>query len=206
MQASISEIYAALQSIESGPAPPELAQSLRNLASSEPDAFCKFLKTVALDESCVLFEVYESLFSDPDVHKSILASELERLLEHAKATPHSRTIYDQLSVFGTIPEAALLSREVAEIVLAALDSRVPQVRRFAAFLAGDFLSHSSSRLESRLQEMQESDADWRVRCMAYESLRDFYAETSTLRPLPRRRFRDRMLAICLESKLYDFAA
>jgi hypothetical protein len=80
---TLSDIYATLQS-DSGPAKPAAADRIRQEAWRSPVAFTDFLRSVPLNETCALFEVYAVLLQDSQHFSEILLSELTRLLESAK--------------------------------------------------------------------------------------------------------------------------
>jgi len=202
---TLSDIYATLQA-DSGPAKPDAADRIRQEAWQSPVAFTNFLRSVPLDETCALFEVYEVLLQDSRHFSEILMSELTRLLKSAKADPHNTWIYAQLEAFNLVQDDELRT-SMAVLLVEALQSSEPQVRRLAADLAGACLFPRESALLSRLRSAFAHDADWRVRLLAYSSLRDhLLAQDPSSTPDLRLTVLDRVRNHLLRARVYDYAA
>jgi hypothetical protein len=200
---TLSDIYTTLQS-DSGPAKPDAADRIRQEAWQSPVAFTDFLHSVPLNETCALFEVYEVLLQDSQHFSGILMSELTRLLESAKADPHNASIYAQLNAFELVQDDGLRT-SMAVVLAEALQTSEPQVRRLAADLAGACLFPGESALLSRLALAH--DADWRVRLLAYSSLKDHLLALGPLRtPDLRLSVLDRVRSLLLSARVNDYAA
>ena len=169
----LSDLYARLQQSD-GDARAEAAAAWRSHAESDLGGLAAFLPTVPLDGSCALFEVYEAL-SELDARPAeFFVGELERLISAASATPSNRAIYSQLEAFAFLARdpGGDLEAQLARTLLESLDSKVPQVRRCAAHLGGDFIGPDASELQLKLRELVGTDPDWRVRVIAHSSLKD----------------------------------
>jgi len=202
---TLSDIYATLQS-DSGPAKPDAADRIRQEAWQSPVAFTDFLRSVPLNETCALFEIYEVLLQDSQHFSGILMSELTRLLQSAKADPHNASIYAQLNAFELVQDDGLRT-SMAVVLAEALQTSEPQVRRLAADLAGACLFPGESALLSRLRSALAHDADWRVRLLAYSSLKDHLLALGPLRtPDLRLSVLDRVRSLLLSARVNDYAA
>jgi hypothetical protein len=202
----LSELYAKTQQSDAATRS-ELAAGWREQAESDPLGVATFLSTVPLDSSCALFEVYEALSELDTPPPDFFVGELERLISAASNTPRNRTIYTQLEAFSLLardPRGDLESK-LARTLLEALDSKIPQVRRFAAHLGGDFIGPDSSELQLRLRELVELDPDWRVRVISHASLRDLAKDYPSSLPPPSIRLMDSLRAR-LSSSARDAAA
>jgi hypothetical protein len=174
METRLREIYTAVQEI-GGPVKGDLAGALHEAAAASPASFARFLATVPLNRDCMLFEIYEVLLQEPARHATVLLDELKRMLVQANEEPRNPALYRQLDAFALIKDPQL-RRCAAAVLCDALRSPRAQVRRFAAELAGD-IADNPSELQALLRGAVALDPDWRVRLLAYESLRDLSAET-----------------------------
>lgn len=201
---TLADIYAAVQS-EGGPAKSDLADLIRQEALRSPVAFASFLRNVPLNDACALFEVYEVLLQDSKRFSEVLMSELTRLLKIAEADPHNASIFEQLTAFALAQDDEL-KRSMAVVLAESLRSSEPQIRRFAADLAGDCMTRHESGLASQLRSVLAHDADWRVRLLAYSSLRDLQAQDpSSARDL-RLSVLDRVRNRLLGARVREYAA
>jgi HEAT repeats len=200
----LRDLYASIQQ-GSGPVEGGAADAVRSAASSSRSAFVQFLASVPLDRTCVLFEIYEVLIQDSDRHFAVLLGELKRLLVRAHGEPRNKAIYDQLAVFAIVQNPDM-KNAIADALVTALRSSAPQVRRFAADLAGDVLSAQQGELLALLRDLRVQDPDRRVRLLADESLRDFGRQHASVPALSEMRLSDRLMARLMGTRVREFAA
>lgn len=201
---ALADIYAALQSGQ-GAARADVADLMRQEALRSPVAFATFLRGVALNDACALFEVYEILLQDSQRFSAILTSELARLLHAAKVEPHNAAIYAQLDAFALAQDGEM-KESMAAVLAESLRSDTPQIRRFAADLAGDCIGSGDSALVSQLRTLQAQDPDWRVRLLAHSSLKDLEAQRPSGDSLATLRVADRLRGYLLGARVREYAA
>lgn len=196
---NLAALHARLQEDGSDAASAGVADDLRREAAASPTGFLAFLAALPIDADCMLFEVYEALFDDAETHSHVLLHELDRLLARAARTPRDPWVYRQLEAF-TYGSGNVLRDAIAARLVAAVQSPVPGVRRFAAELGGDLLPTGDGTLEALLAAAAVVDDDWRVRLLASDSLGD-----ASL-PVPPPSFGDRVRRAVWSGKARQFTA
>lgn len=170
---ALADLYEELRTYDNDLALADIGGSFLRLARQNKRRLSEFVETVPLDAQCALFEVYEALADDASSFHDFYTSELRRLLSAAETHPNNRHIYQALEAFGYLEDAGdRLVEELRGILYGYLDSNRLPLRRFATWLIGDFISTDSSRAIDKLLTAFKSDPDFRVRYMAYVSLRE----------------------------------
>jgi hypothetical protein len=186
----------------------ELLDKWRLVAQQDGDGLASFVRGLAIDPDCALFEIYEALADAPDLNGKFLVAEFRRLLALARTDPHNRDIYSQLDAFAFLssPSPGTIQREILAVLSGVLGSSVPQLRRFGANLAGDLIRPDESDLWQELHYLLETDSDWRVRYHCFQTLKDLstdYPQCSAPRPLS---LIDRLRLALVGAKKWDCAA
>ena len=172
------------------------AEQWRRVAESDIGLLSSWMTSVPLSDDCALFEVYEGVARCDPLPVTFFLSELDRLLAMAEREPRNAHLYSELTAFAFLDgkPPAMLQEQIRARLVAALESRVPQVRRCAASLLGDFLPERIDASHVALRERLVADADWRVRFLAHQSLTHFQKDFpgSAAEPVPELSFVDRI--------------
>jgi hypothetical protein len=171
-------LYAETLSAESG----SCGEKWREAAERDLAALSGWVRSVSFAPECALFEVYEGIASCDPLPEQFFLDELDRLLDQARLTPNNPTIYTQLEALALLdrhpPES--LQHAICAKLRETLGNPVPQLRRFAAHLLGDFLQSEQTETKVELRRLVREDPDWRVRYMAHATLSHLHTD----RPQP----------------------
>ncbi len=182
-------------------------------AAAETDlaAIANWIASVPLTLECALFYVYEGISRCDPLPEAFFLGELDRLLDRARTSPKNRFVYEQLEAFALLdrspPES--LQTEISARLRDALGSPAPQLRRFGAYLLGDFLQAEQTEAHAQLRRLVREDPDWRVRHLAHRTLSDLHGDRNHpgAEPPPSLSVTDRLrLSVWGELRANNFAA
>ena len=156
----------------------ELSQRIREFANSNILELEGFLRNHKLSNDSHLFEVYEALLAESSKYSEILSNEFGRLLSQAEADT-TEAIYNTLEVFALADSGThdILSDEIRRMIVQGMKSNCRGVRQFSAYLAGDLALVTSTDLIQSLIRLVKEDPNWRVRCVAHQSLNDLRSDS-----------------------------
>lgn len=201
----LDQLYLKTQAADGNP----YADEWQKAARSDVRNLANWIQRVPIEPNCSLFEIYEAVSKSDPPPSQFFVDELKRLIAHATRDPNRREIYAQLEAFALLDRhpAGALQAEILKILQQTLQSPLPQVRRFAAHLAGDFLQPPVTALHRDLRCLAQADSDWRVRYLSFCALRDLHHDRPGVERPPSLGFLDRLRVLLLgKLRALDFAA
>ncbi len=188
-----------------GPANAGLADQWRELALRDLPALTEWISEQPLDQECRLFEIYFALCLAEPLPQGFLSREFQRLYQLAVQVPSNANIYRQLEAFAVLnaDEPGELVRNIVDCLLQGIQADSWQIRRFSAWLAGDFIGSCGSGLVDLLRQRCQQDPDWLVRFFAQQSLRHLAMDKPQHERPPPLSFADRLRIFLLGEPVAD---
>ena len=144
-------------------------------AVKRPNHLREAVKSISLpDQDYLLGDVYEALAEDdPERWGDFFVDEIDRLLELSRKSENKGAILATLDQFICVAVAAenkSLYQQIIDRLYAELDSPNELIRRKCVQTICDFVDIFNRRELVKLENMRESDPDWRIRYQTHETL------------------------------------
>jgi len=157
------------------------------LGRKERDQFVLAVRRIPADEIESLHDIYEALSFDAEAWADFYISEVDRLLDLARAEAEPARILAPLNEYYLLT----FDEDLVELQGALLqkfyencDDENTAIRRKCVVLLGDFAGRKDFKPLNKLERLARSDSDWRVRYLAWEALDDIYPKQAQRVKLP----------------------
>lgn len=205
--AQLDKLYAETQSGDAD----SYSSEWKRVGEEDLAGLQSWIATVPFTPDCELFEIYDGVTEIKPLPEAFILNELRRILDLARGDPKNKSYYSQIEAFAMIEEgqAPALYGKIVKILAVELDSPVPQLRRFAAYFIGDFMTAGHTSAQMKLRELVQKDPDFRVRCLAHQTLKCQQAEhpNAMTAPLPNLSLVDRIRMETINSNnLFEYSA
>ena len=157
------------------------------LAQNEPELFEQAVRKLPLAEIESLHDIYEALTEDAAAWAGFYISEIDRLLDLARADPEPARILaplDEYFVLTFDEDLEELQAAILQKFYVNCDDENEVIRRKCVVLLGDFVGRKDFKALNKLERLARSDPDWRVRYLALEALNDVHPKQAERVKLP----------------------